>query len=140
MEAAVFVNDPRVQSLQSTPFAQPEQSVAMSKSIEGVSNWMHMFRWIVKLIRDEYGVDEALLTRNATLETDIQLSIDQVEQVLEYISESFGIRFPEGTLDELVKLEELRLLASWIKGYYKRPEFISDEFEGRCRGINEIAA
>ncbi|WP_395457442.1 acyl carrier protein (plasmid) [Azospirillum melinis] len=99
-----------------------------------------MFRWIVKLIRDEYGVDEALLTRNATLETDIQLSIDQVEQVLEYISESFSIRFPDGTLDELVKLEELCLLASWIKGYYKRPEFISDAFETRCRSINQIAA
>lgn len=112
----------------------------MSKSIEGISNWMHMFRWIVKLIRDEYGIDEAILTRNATLETDIGLSIDQVEQVLEYISESFGIRFPDGTLDELVKLEELCLLASWIKGYYKRPDFISDGFESRCRELNTIAA
>ncbi|MBP2229987.1 hypothetical protein J2847_003290 [Azospirillum agricola] len=111
----------------------------MSKSIEGVSNWMHMFRWIVKLIRDEYGIDEALLTRNATLETDIGLSIEQIEQVLEYISDSFTLRFPGGTLDELVKLEELCLLASWMKGYYKRPEFISDDFEGRCRAINSIA-
>lgn len=112
----------------------------MSKSIEGISNWMHMFRWIVKLIRDEFGIDEAILTRNATLETDIGLSIDQVEQVLEFISDSFGIRFPDGTLDELVKLEELCLLASWIKGYYKRPEFISDGFEARCRELNAIAA
>ncbi|CAO3437619.1 acyl carrier protein [Azospirillum doebereinerae] len=111
----------------------------MSKSIEGVSNWMHMFRWIVKLIRDEYGIDEALLTRNATLETDIGLSIEQVEQVLEYIAESFEVHFPGGTLDELVKLEELCLLASWMKGYYKRPEFISDAFEGRCRAVNAIA-
>lgn len=112
----------------------------MSKSIEGVSNWMHMFRWIVKLIRDEYGIDEAQLTRNATLETDIGLTIEQVEQVLEYIAESFEVRFPGGTLDELVKLEELCLLASWMKGYYKRPDFISDDFEGRCRAINSIAA
>ncbi|MCG5240334.1 acyl carrier protein [Azospirillum doebereinerae] len=111
----------------------------MSKSIEGVSNWMHMFRWIVKLIRDEYGIDETLLTRNATLETDIGLSIEQVEQVLEYIAESFEVSFPGGTLDELVKLEELCLLASWMKGYYKRPEFISDAFEGRCRAVNAIA-
>ncbi|RJF81228.1 acyl carrier protein [Azospirillum cavernae] len=111
----------------------------MSKSIEGISNWMHMFRWIVKLIRDDYGIDEALLTRNATLETDIGLTIDKVEELLDIIAESFGIRFPEGTLDELVKLEELCLLASWMKGYYKRPEFISDGFEARCRAINTIA-
>ena len=49
-------------------------------------------------------------------------------------------RFPGGTLDEVVKLEELCMLASWIKGYYKRPDFISDDFEARCRGINAIAA
>lgn len=111
----------------------------MSKSIEGVSNWMNMFRWIVKLIRDEYGIDEALLTRNATLETDIGLSVEQIEQVLDYIAESFDLRFPGGTLDELVKLEELCLLASWIKGLYKRPDFISEDFEGRCRAVNAIA-
>lgn len=29
-----------------------------------------MFRWIVKSIRDEFDVDEAVLTRNALLETD----------------------------------------------------------------------
>jgi hypothetical protein len=112
----------------------------MSKSIEGVSNWMHMFRWIVKLIRDEYGIDEAMLTRHAVLETDVGLSIDQVEQVLDHVAESFGIRFPPGTLDELVKLEELCLLSSWIKGLYKRPEFISDAFEASCRSLNSIAA
>ncbi len=111
----------------------------MSKSIEGISNWMHMFRWIVKLIRDDYGIDEAVLTRNATLETDIGLTIDKVEELLEIIADSFGIRFPSGTLDELVKLEELCLLASWIKGYYKRPDFISDGFEARCRELNTIA-
>jgi len=32
------------------------------------------------------------------------------------------------------------MLASWIKGYYKRPEFISDGFEAQCRQINVIAA
>ena len=48
-----------------------------------------MFRWIVKLIRDEFGIDEKILVRTATLETDIGLSIEQVEQVLEYIAESF---------------------------------------------------
>ncbi|WP_207457740.1 acyl carrier protein [Azospirillum sp. SYSU D00513] len=112
----------------------------MSKSIEGITNWMHMFRWIVKLIRDEYGVDEAILTRNAILETDVGLSIEQVEQVLDYVADSFSIRFPPGTLDELVKLEELCLLSSWMKGYYKRPEFISDGFEAKCRSMNAIPA
>jgi hypothetical protein len=99
-----------------------------------------MFRWIVKLIRDEFDIDEKILVRTATLETDMGLNIEQVEQVLEFIAESFQIRFPEGTLDEIVKLEELCMLASWIKGFYKRPEFISDNFEGRCREINKIAA
>src|SRR3954469_944699 len=99
----------------------------MARSIEDVKNWMNMFRWIVKLIRDEYGVDEKILVRTATLETDIGLDIEQVEQVLDYIAESFEIRFPGGTLDEVVKLEELCMLASWIKGYYKRPDFISDD-------------
>ena len=89
-----------------------------------------MFRWIVKLIRDEFGIDEKILVRTATLETDMGLSIEQVEQVLEYIAESFQVRFPENTLDEIVKLEELCMLASWMKGYYKRPEFISDGFRG----------
>ncbi|UEM03959.1 acyl carrier protein [Skermanella rosea] len=112
----------------------------MSRSTEDVKNWMNMFRWIVKLIRDEFGIDEKILVRTATLETDMGLTIEQVEQVLEFIAESFQISFPEGTLDEIVKLEELCMLASWIKGYYKRPEFISDAFEARCRGINQIAA
>lgn len=99
-----------------------------------------MFRWIVKLIRDEYGIDEKILVRHANLETDCGLAIEQVERVLDDIAESFVIRFPDGTLDEIVKLEELCMLASWIKGYYKRPEFISDEFEARCRQLNQIAA
>jgi len=112
----------------------------MSRSTEDVKNWMNMFRWIVKLIRDEFGIDEKILVRTATLETDMGLSIEQVEQVLEYIAESFQVRFPENTLDEIVKLEELCMLASWMKGYYKRPEFISDGFESQCRDINAIAA
>ena len=99
-----------------------------------------MFRWIVKLIRDEFGIDEKILVRTATLETDMGLSIEQVEQVLEYIPESFQVRFPENTLDEIVKLEELCMLASWMKGDYKRPEFISDGFRAQCRYINAIAA
>ena len=108
----------------------------MSRSIEDVKNWMNMFRWIVKLIRDEFGIDEKILVRTATLETDIGLGIEQVEQVLEFIAESFQIRFPEGTLDEIVKLEELCMLAAWMKGLYRRPEFISKEFEARCRAAN----
>jgi hypothetical protein len=100
---------------------------------------MHMFRWIVKLIRDEYGVDEKILTRTAVLETDCGLSIEQVEEVLEIISESFEISFPGGTLDEVLKLEELCMLAAWLRGLFKRPEFISDGFEGQCRAGNPLA-
>jgi hypothetical protein len=40
-----------------------------------VKNWINMFRWIVKLIRDEYEVDETVLTRTAVLETDCGLVI-----------------------------------------------------------------
>ncbi|HYC05695.1 MAG TPA: acyl carrier protein [Azospirillaceae bacterium] len=108
----------------------------MSRSIEGVSNWMHMFRWIVKLIRDEYGVDEKILTRTAVLETDCGLSIDQVEEVLDIIAESFAVSFPGGTLDEVLKLEELCMLAAWLKGLFKKPEFISAGFEAKCRAAN----
>jgi len=43
----------------------------MDQDISEVKNWMHMFRWIVKLIRDEYGIDEKILVRHAALETDI---------------------------------------------------------------------
>jgi hypothetical protein len=28
------------------------------------------------------------------------------------------------------------MLASWIKGFYKRPDFISDGFEAQCRECN----
>ena len=95
-----------------------------------------MFRWIVKLIRDEYEVEETILTRAAVLETDCGLAIEQVEVVLETIGGSFHLRFPPGTLDEVVKLEELCMLAAWMKGLYKRPDFISNTFEEQCRLSN----
>ncbi len=112
----------------------------MASSTADVTNWMHLFRWIVKLIRDEYGVEEAILTRTAVLETDIGLSIEQVERVLEFTADAFAIRFPGGTLDEVVRLEELCLLASWLKGLYKRPAFIGDQFEASCRALNPTAS
>jgi hypothetical protein len=104
--------------------------------IDDVKNWMHMFRWIVKLIRDEYEVDESILVRTAVLEKDCGLIIEQVEALLGTISASFTLTFPPGTLDEVLKLDELCMLASWMKGLYKRPEFISDGFEASCRAIN----
>jgi len=99
-----------------------------------------MFRWIVKLIRDEYGIDEKALVRTAVLESDLGLSIDQVERILEFVSDSFEIRFPDGTLDEVVRLEELCLVASWLKGFYKRPAFIGDGYEASCRSLNPGAS
>ena len=101
-----------------------------------VTNWMTMFRWIVKLIRDEFDVEEAVLTRTAILEADCGLAIEQIETVLGMVGESFGLRFPSKTLDEILKLEELCMLASWMMGFYKRPPFISDEFESICRSLN----
>jgi hypothetical protein len=109
---------------------------AMAHPTEDVKNWMNMFRWIVKLIRDEFEVDEAVLTRSAVLEADCRLSIEQIEALLESIGASFELRFPPGTLDEVVKLDELCMLAAWMKGLYKRPEFISAGFEERCRTAN----
>jgi hypothetical protein len=112
----------------------------MVRPIDDVTNWMSMFRWIVKAIRDEYGIDEAKLTRFARLETELGLSIEQVEELLGIIDLSFGIRFPEGTLDEILRLEELCMLASWIMGFYKRPDFISGGFEASCRAANPCIA
>jgi hypothetical protein len=97
---------------------------------------MQMFRWIVKLIRDDYEVDETILTRSAVLETDCGLVIEQVEAILGTISGSFELSFPPDTLNEVVKLEELCMLAAWMKGLYKRPEFISGGFEAACRTQN----
>lgn len=108
----------------------------LSLPTDDVKNWMNMFRWIVKLIRDEYEVDETILTRSAVLESDCGLVVEQVELVLDTISESFEVRFPPGTLDEVVKLEELCMLAAWMKGLYKRPDFISAGFEENCRASN----
>jgi hypothetical protein len=108
----------------------------MPPPTDDVKNWMNMFRWIVKVIRDEYEVDEAILTRAAVLETDCGLMIEQIEAVLGVVSESFSLSFPPETLDEVLKLEELCMLASWMKGLYKRPPFISDGFETICRGMN----
>ncbi len=108
----------------------------MTPPTDDVKNWMNMFRWIVKLIRDDYEIDEAVLTRTAVLESDCGLLIEQVEAVLETIAESFTLRFPPGTLDEVVKLEELCMVASWMKGLYKRPPFISDCFKTQCRALN----
>lgn len=117
-----------------------KRGYALSRSIDGVTNWMHLFRWIVKLIRDEYGVDEKILTRTAVLETDCGLTIEQIEEVLEIVSESFSITFPDGTLNEVVKLEELCLVAAWLRGLFKKPDFISDAFEAQCRASNASCA
>lgn len=111
----------------------------MSRATDEVKNWMLMFRWIVKLIRDEYGIDETRLTRTAMLEGDLGLGIEQVEEVMDIIASSFAIRFPTQTLDEVLRLEELCMLASWMKGLYKRPPFISDGFEATCRQVNPAA-
>ena len=108
----------------------------MSLPTDDVKNWMHMFRWIVKTIRDEYEVDETTLTRSAVLESDCGLAVEQVETVLDTISGSFAVTFPPGTLDEVVRLEELCMLTAWMKGLYKRPEFISAGFEQTCRAAN----
>jgi hypothetical protein len=111
----------------------------MTRDISDVKNWMHMFRWIVKLIRDEYGVGEDKLTRTADIETDIGLSVEQREEVLDIIAQSFDVKFPDGTLDELVKFEELCLLSAWLHGLYKRPEFIGDGYAGAASAINPRA-
>jgi hypothetical protein len=108
----------------------------MPPPVDDVKNWMNMFRWIVKLIRDEYEIDESLLTRTAALETDCGLLIEQLEAILAVVAESFDLRFPPETLDEVLRLEELCMLASWMKGLYKRPPFISDGFEATCRELN----
>ncbi len=107
---------------------------------EEVSNWMNMFRWIVKLIRDEYAIDEARLTRAATVEQDLALTLEQVERIIEYIQEAFGVRFPSGVMDEVVRLEELCLLASWLAGLYKRPDFLGTGYAETARAINSRAA
>lgn len=112
----------------------------MSRPTDDVKNWMNMFRWIVKFIRDEYDIDETILVRAAVLETDCGLAIEQVEAVMAMIADSFGLRFPDGTLDEVLKLEELCMLASWMKGLYKQPPFLSDGYVALCRAANPACA
>lgn len=112
----------------------------MPSPTDDVKNWMHMFRWIVKLIRDDYDVDEKVLVRSAVLERDCGLMIEQLETVLAVIADSFGLRFPPETLDEVLRLEELCMLASWMKGLYKRPDFISDAFAASCQRLNATCA
>ena len=112
----------------------------LARTTDGVTNWMTMFRWIVKAIRDDHSIEEARLTRNALLETELGLSIEQVEETMAVIAASFAVRFPPGTLDEVLRLEELCMLASWMKGLYKRPPFISDAFEAESRRMNPAAA
>lgn len=101
-----------------------------------VKNWMHMFRWIVKLIRDEYDIGESRLVRGAVLDTELGLGIEQIEELMATIAASFALRFPAATLDEVLKLDELCMVASWLKGLYKRPDFITDDFERACRAVN----
>ena len=112
----------------------------MSSSMPDVKNWMHMFRWIVKLIRDEHDIDEQRLTRTAVLESDLGLTIEQIEQVIDATAKAFALRFPPGTMDEVMRLEELCLVASWLKGFYKRPAFIGTEYEAACRRLNPSAS
>ena len=102
---------------------------------DDVKNWMHMFRWIVKLIRDEFDVDEAILTRTAVLETDCGLVIEQVEAVLGLVGGGFGLRFPPETLNEVLRLEELCMLASWMKGSLQAPAVHLRRVRGELPGV-----
>ncbi len=112
----------------------------MARDISDVSNWMHMFRWIVKLIRDDFGIPEEILTRHAIIEKDIGLNLEQLEVVLGDIAESFAIHFPDGTMDEIVKLEELCMLSSWLAGLYKQPEFLEAGYAARAKAANGRAS
>ena len=113
--------------------------MAFDRDVTDVKNWMNMFRWVVKLIRDDYGVDEEKLTRYALIETDIGLTLEQTEEVLEIVSGCFAIKFPAGTLDELVKFEEMCMLSAWLHGLYKRPEFLSAGFVAKAAALNPRA-
>jgi hypothetical protein len=79
----------------------------MSHPTDDMANWMNMFRWIVKLIRAGYDVDEMMLVRNAVLETACGLVIEQVEAMLGVIVACFGQRFPPEILNAVLRLEEL---------------------------------
>lgn len=104
-----------------------------------VKNWMELNRAIVKLIRDQFNIPEAQLTRHAVLEADLGLNPSQVEAILEHVSDEFEIRFPDDTLSEVLRLEELCLLACWMRGLYKQPPYVSESFAARCRSLNPSA-
>lgn len=110
----------------------------MAVSIADIKNWMHLFRWIVKLIRDEYGIDEKVLTRTVVLEEETGLSTEQLEGILDYIAEAFEVTFPADVLSEVVTLEDLCMLVAWFKGMYKKPDFVTEGFEAACREANVI--
>ncbi len=111
----------------------------MERDASDVKNWMNMFRWIVKLIRDEYAIPEEKLTRHALIETDIGLSLEQTEEILSIVSQTFHITFPPHTLDELVKFEELCMLAAWLAGLYKKPDFLGADFVATAMAQNPQA-
>jgi hypothetical protein len=100
------------------------------------ANWQELSRAIVKLIRDQYAIDEAKLIRTARLDEDLGLTQEQLESLLDYIEESFVLHFPENTLDEVLQLGELTLLACWLRGFYKQPGFLSEAFVEQCRSLN----
>ena len=80
------------------------------------------------------------LSRRPGVLDRLGLSHEQIEELMATIARSFGVCFPDHALDEIVKLEELCLVASWLKGYYKRPDFISPHFERKCRAASLIAS
>jgi hypothetical protein len=101
-----------------------------------IKNWMHLFRWIVKHIRDEYGIDEGKLDRAAVLEENLGIDEETIEEIIETVARTFDIVFPSGTLIEVFKLEDLCLLAAWMRGLYKQPEFLGDSYSASCRSAN----
>lgn len=103
---------------------------------DDIKNWMHLFRWIVKYIRDEHGIDESLLNRTAVLEEDLGIDEETIEEIIAAVARTFGIKFPEGTLNEVLKLEELCLLSAWMHGLYKEPEFLGAAYVDACRAAN----
>ncbi len=113
--------------------ARGAQEITMSDDIK---NWMHLFRWIVKHIRDEYGIDEGLLNRTAVLEQDLGIGEETIEEIVDTVARTFAINFPDGTLNEVLKLEELCLLSAWMHGLYKEPDFLGAAYVDACRAVN----
>ena len=58
---------------------------------DDIKNWMHLFRWIVKYIRDEHGIDEGLLNRTAVLEEDLGIGEETIEEIIAAVARTFGI-------------------------------------------------